>query len=143
MRVGGETGSGDVAAGGRRNKRTGKRHEGEPGVGGRSSALPHSLHRQPPEILVRARFMPMVYRGDVAREGFAESPGSGGASPYLRRASRRVCRSAESSPGIYSPASRRVAANQFCPIPISPLCDLRGLCAMLSPKTCVSRPPSS
>jgi hypothetical protein len=31
----------------------------------------------------------------------------------------------------------------FAPSQFPPLCDLRGLCAMLSPKTCVSRPPTS
>jgi hypothetical protein len=151
---------------------------GSPGAGraklrlSRGLPLCLTLQRQPPQFLVWARSTPMIYWGDVGRKGFAESPGSGGASPYLRRASPPVwyagvqnlrlvftrppaaasaltsfapsqfppsmtsVASVRCFPGdvCYSPASRRVAANQFWPIPISPLCDLRGLCAMLSPR---------
>jgi hypothetical protein len=136
MRVGGQTASGDVAAAGRRNKRTGKRHEGSPGAGraklrlSRGLPLCLTLHRQPPEILVGARFIPMVYWGDVAREGFAESPGSG---IYLRRGSPGYAGVQNLRPVFTRP---RAAASPLTSSahPNFPLCDLRGLCAMLSPR---------
>jgi hypothetical protein len=89
-----------------------------------------TLHRQPPEILVWARFMPMVYWGDVAREGFAESPGSG---IYLRRGSPGYAGVQNLRPVFTRP---RAGASPLTSSahPNFPLCDLRGLCGMLSPR---------